>query len=53
MRAVLMVPLVLRGEYWGLLEVAQSNARDWEAELVELLVDIANSIAIAIRLMNQ
>jgi CheY-like chemotaxis protein len=53
MRAVLMVPLVLRGEYWGLLEVVQSNARDWEAELVELLVDIANSIAIAIRLMNQ
>lgn len=53
MRAVLMVPLVIRGEYWGLIEVAQSHVRDWEAELVELLVDIANPIAIAIRLMNQ
>ncbi|HEY9604302.1 MAG TPA: response regulator [Allocoleopsis sp.] len=52
MRAVLMVPLVIRGEYWGLLEVAQSNVRDWEAELVELLVDLANPIAIAIRLLN-
>jgi DNA-binding response OmpR family regulator len=52
MRAVLMVPLFIRGEYWGLLEVTQSNVRDWEAELVELLVDLANSIAIAIRFMS-
>lgn len=53
MRAVLMVPIVFRGEYWGLLEVAQSNVREWEAELVELLVELANPIAIAIRSMNQ
>lgn len=53
MRAVLMVPIVFRGEYWGLLEVAQSNVREWEAELVELLVELANPIAIAIRCMNQ
>lgn len=53
MRAVLMVPIVFRGEYWGLLEVAQSNVREWEAELVELLVELANPIAITIRLMNQ
>lgn len=53
MRAVLMVPLIFRGEYWGLLEVAQSNVREWEAELVELLVELANPIAIAICLMNQ
>lgn len=52
MRAVLMVPLVIRGEYWGLLEVTQSNVRHWEAELVELLVEIADPIAIAIRFMS-
>jgi two-component system, NtrC family, sensor kinase len=53
MRAVVIVPIVFREEYWGLLEVTQSNVREWEAELVELLVELANPIAIAICCMNQ
>lgn len=47
-KSVLMVPILIRGEWWGLLEAAHSHSRDWEAELVSVLVDVANLIAIAI-----
>jgi len=47
-KAALIVPILIRGEYWGLLKVAHSDSRDWEAEMVELLVDSANLIAIAV-----
>jgi len=48
LKAVLMAPILVRGEWWGLLEVADSDCRDWDAQVVNLLVDAANLIAIAI-----
>jgi DNA-binding response OmpR family regulator len=48
LKAVLMAPIFVRGEWWGLLEVADSNCRDWDTQVVNLLVDAANLIAIAI-----
>ena len=48
LKAVLMVPIWVRGEWWGLLEAAHSDSRNWEAEIVELLVDVGNLMAIAI-----
>ena len=48
LKAVLMVPIRVRGEWWGLLEAAHSDSRNWEAEIVELLVDMGNLMAIAI-----
>ena len=48
LKAVLMAPILVRGEWWGLLEAADSNGRDWDAQVVTLLVDAANLMAIAI-----
>ena len=47
-KSALMVPILIRGEWWGLLEAAHSDFRDWDAEMVDVLVDVANLIAIAI-----
>ncbi|HEY9611258.1 response regulator [Allocoleopsis sp.] len=47
-KSALMVPIFIRGEWWGLLEAAHSDSRDWEAEMVDVLVDVANLMAIAI-----
>jgi CheY-like chemotaxis protein len=47
-KSALMVPILIRGEWWGLLEAAHSDFRDWDAEMVNVLVDVANLIAIAI-----
>jgi CheY-like chemotaxis protein len=47
-KAALMAPILVRGEWRGLLEAAHSNSRNWEAQEVELLVDVANLMAIAI-----
>lgn len=48
LKAVLMAPILVRGEWWGLLEAADSDCRDWDAQVVNLLVDAANLMAIAI-----
>jgi GAF domain-containing protein len=48
MKAVLMVPVFVRGEWWGLLEAADSDSRDWQAEMVDVLVDVANLIALTL-----
>jgi GAF domain-containing protein len=47
-----MVPILIRGEWWGLLEAAHSDSRDWEAEMVDVLVDVANLMAFAIGYRN-
>lgn len=47
-KAALMAPILIRGEWWGLLEATHSDSKDWEVEMVELLVDVANLMAIAI-----
>ena len=47
-KAALIAPILVRGEWWGLLEATHSDSRDWEVEMVELLVDVANLMAIAI-----
>lgn len=46
-KAVLIAPILVRGEWWGLLEVAHSHSREWEAEIVDLLVDLSNLIGIS------
>ena len=48
LKALLIVPILIRGEWRGLLEAAHSDSRNWEAEIVELLVDVGNLMAIAI-----
>lgn len=48
MKAVLMVPVFVRGEWWGLLEAADSDSRDWQGEMIDVLVDVANLIALAL-----
>lgn len=48
MKAVLMVPVFVRGEWWGLLEAADSDSRDWQGEMVDVLVDVANLIALTL-----
>jgi GAF domain-containing protein len=47
-KAALIAPILVRGEWWGLLEATHSDSKDWEVEMVELLVDVANLMAIAI-----
>jgi CheY-like chemotaxis protein len=47
-KAALIVPILIRGEWWGLLEATHSESGDWETDMVEWLVDIANLVAIAI-----
>jgi GAF domain-containing protein len=47
-KAALIAPILIRGEWWGLLEATHSESKDWEVEMVELLVDVANLMAIAI-----
>lgn len=47
-KAALMVPILIRGEWWGLLAAIHSDSRQWEVDVVELLVDLANLLAIAL-----
>lgn len=48
MKAVLMAPVFVRGEWWGLLEAADSDSRDWPGEIIDVLVDVANLIALTL-----
>ena len=47
-KAALIVPILMRGEGWGLLVATHSDLKDWEVEVVDLLVDVGNIMAIAI-----
>lgn len=47
-KAALIVPIRVRGEGWGLLVATHSEFKDWEVEVVDLLVDVGNIMAIAI-----
>lgn len=53
MKAVLMAPIFVRGEWWGLLEAADSGSRDWQGEMIDVLVDVANLIALALGYLDQ
>lgn len=53
MKAVLMAPVFVRGEWWGLLEAADSDSRDWQGEMIDVLVDVANLIALALGYLDQ
>lgn len=47
-KAMLVVPILSQGEWWGTLEAAHSHTRDWDAETIDLLVELGNLLAIAI-----
>ncbi|MEW6498348.1 MAG: response regulator [Cyanobacteriota bacterium] len=47
-KAALIVPILIRGEGWGLLVATHSDSKNWEVEMVDLLVDVGNIMAIAI-----
>jgi GAF domain-containing protein len=47
-KAMLVVPILSQGEWWGALETAHSHARDWDTESIDLLVELGNLLAIAI-----
>ncbi len=46
--AALMIPILIEEEWWGFLEAAHSDSREWDAALVEWLVDVANLMALAL-----
>lgn len=47
-KAMLVVPILIQGEWRGVLEAAHSHTRDWDAETIDLLVELGNLLAIAI-----
>ncbi|HBL62346.1 MAG TPA: hypothetical protein DDZ80_29315 [Cyanobacteria bacterium UBA8803] len=47
-KAVLMIPMALRGKWWGLIQMSHSDLRNWDADIVDLLVELGDLIAIAI-----
>ncbi|BFM40334.1 PAS domain S-box protein [Synechocystis sp. LKSZ1] len=49
-RAKVLLPLFCREQLWGLLSVSESHsARDWQADEVDLLRNLATQLAIAIQ----
>ena len=49
-KAALVAPIFIKGNFWGLLEVHQSYFREWEAAEIGLLGNLADLVAVAIRL---
>ncbi|HEY9674699.1 MAG TPA: response regulator [Waterburya sp.] len=52
-KAAVMIPILIQEEWWGFLEAAHSDSREWDATIVELLVDVANLIAIAVNYFQE
>jgi DNA-binding response OmpR family regulator len=48
LQSALIAPILIHGQWWGFLEVIHSESKDWDLELVELLMDVANLMAMAI-----
>ncbi len=47
-RAALVAPVCIQGEFWGLLEAHQSNSREWEAAEIELFADFAHLLSLGL-----
>lgn len=52
-KAALMIPILIQEEWWGFLEAAHSESREWDAAMVEWLVDVANLMAIALNYFQE
>ena len=52
-KAALIIPILIQGEWWGFLEAAHSESREWDAAMVEWLVDVTNLMAIALNYFQE